>query len=1520
MRKLKLFMAACALFAGGMSVNAQSWTSGSEVGEGEFYLYNIGADRYLTNGTSWVTHSIVDGQGTVLTLSLQDGKYRLNSGVSGGKGPYVWTEWMNDNDGSDGWVFTPVEYAGYTNAYKLQQSSTEGNYLYWSGGGSGAWGNEVYGSATSVDDTKAQNYYWLLIPKATRQTLVNATIEKPLDITYLIDDPDFEKRVSNSNNNSPKSGSGQNSTFWNNGGFWRQYSAQSFANAIFFEKYNGGGLTTADAIKQTKTLGIGTYRLDVTGYASCTEAYLYAGEDETKISEAGKYSVYFYVGEEKSVELGVKIKEGGTGSWVAFDNVRLFYYGNVTLAEVLLADKIKAYNEALAEAQSYEGKIFDEDWNVLKGVITNNSIDLSGSVTEEQLANATNNLTAANTVAAKAKVKYDTYNNVAAAIEGKTNVDVTSNISNLGFEDGNLNAWTSDDGGNVASNSNWGDKVDTYFVERWRDKSGNAGLSNGSLTHDVFVLPAGVYTIAANAQNIEQYNNNAAGTGYFLYANDEKVEIGASGTYDTYLKVADKDEVTIKFVLNECTGNWISCDNITVTYVGADFPAVTLVDAPMNATVKAAQTQAKSTYDADQTVTNYNALVHAIEAAQASANAYGHLTLAITKIQAAATSASNNGATITTEQQTALTTLYGKYTTGAIADADVLTEVANGYNMVAPIIKTQTAASADFTLAILNQSFEYGDMTSWTATASDDTGVRELSNPTYATQNADGYFIFNTWWQGVPLTQEVADLPNGQYTLKAVVASDDGAKIYLLANGEHNDGTITTDKTIGVEAEMTFLVKDGKVTIGAIGSADDEDKSFVEGGHWWYKADNFRLVKNRNLTAEEEAVAPTAIALYNGENQVTDPIALTATANTVTLTPSYTPGNASEGYIEWSTSNPTVATVADGVVTAVSTGTATITVTSTLDATVSATATVNVSFPESDYATYKNEGAKRTVYSLESNLIKNGSFDYPDNFYGWTNGAGSKMGTNGFDIVEEDGENVLRAKNGNNSDNGGGSVKAIGTAWPIENGKTYVFGYKVKSSGTAEYHVVSMTNTPGTETATLLTTDERKAINYNGSWTDQSYKFTNTENYAYIQFKARWLSNSVYFDDFYLCEVTGDDVEEGNVDYATAAIPTANIGTGAFQYSQDAIYAANTLEQGVATVAEVEAAYEALTTLNQPSADQAYNLVFNCDGHNYTGNALTLVPNPAQTQGGYGLQYKAPANVNLAQAFYFTHTTGNKYKVYAIDTDGNERYITTQAEGYGTTWYEGIRTIDDATKAMEIEIRPNGEGLYLLWNIGANKPLAHNGNNNNDLFTNNTANFQFVETTKPSIIINTTAAGWGTTILPFAQELPQGVKAYTCAGHNDDLLTLVPVDALEANKPYIIEGSWNATLTGNAQGTALIYTKDYLTGVYSATSAPVGSYVLQKNKKNNDKVGFYKVDEGEGKQPTVGANRCYLTVPSSARAFFLFDNETGISAIEALTSGEAQIFDINGVQQPGLQKGMNIIRKADGQSYKVMVK
>lgn len=182
-----------------------------------------------------------------------------------------------------------------------------------------------------------------------------------------------------------------------------------------------------------------------------------------------------------------------------------------------------------------------------------------------------------------------------------------------------------------------------------------------------------------------------------------------------------------------------------------------------------------------------------------------------------------------------------------------------------------------------------------------------------------------------------------------------------------------------------------------------------------------------------------------------------------------------------------------------------------------------------------------------------------------------------------------------------------------------------------------------------------------------------------------------------------------------------------------------------------------------------------------------------------------------------------------------------------------------------------------------------------------------------------TDAKWATFIAPYAVTIPSGVSAYTVTGVSGNTLTLETVaTTIPANTPVVLnsESIVNETSYERKIGSEPTYTVGLLTGVYADTEAPDNSYVLAKI---DDKVSFYQVDNGD--KPTVTANRCYLTTPTSARVLNFPDNvETAIEAINALTSGEAEVFNAAGARVPALQKGMNIIKMRNGSTRKVMVK
>jgi hypothetical protein len=167
-------------------------------------------------------------------------------------------------------------------------------------------------------------------------------------------------------------------------------------------------------------------------------------------------------------------------------------------------------------------------------------------------------------------------------------------------------------------------------------------------------------------------------------------------------------------------------------------------------------------------------------------------------------------------------------------------------------------------------------------------------------------------------------------------------------------------------------------------------------------------------------------------------------------------------------------------------------------------------------------------------------------------------------------------------------------------------------------------------------------------------------------------------------------------------------------------------------------------------------------------------------------------------------------------------------------------------------------------------------------------------------------AQYGTFCAPFAVDVPSGVQASkVMSAAASGQLTLTDVGStIPANTPVVLfaeGGLASVEFFGIAEdGTP---TAGLLTGVYENTAAPVGSYVLQNL---NGKIGFYQVAAGQ--QPTVGANRCYMTTNSEIKVFFLDDDEaTGIKTLSNSTFEGENIYNLAGQRISKMQRGINII-------------
>ena len=1083
------------------------------------------------------------------------------------------------------------------------------------------------------------------------------------------------------------------------------------------------------------------------------------------------------------------------------------------------------------------------------------------------------------------------------------------------------------------------------FIEAWR--SGNAAIGDGYLRQTAEGLPLGLYSLEADAIALNQGAAGTAVTGVYLYIEsdgvDYKTSISTGNAAPQHFKTefTSPGDVDIIFGLKteSTTANWIGADNFVVKFYG-DQISQALIDeinaqipsGIMNATVQTALNTAKSDFDDDTNFANYRALQAAIVNANASIAAYADAKAAIDAANAILANHNFATSTATTTFESAISAIETPYNNRTLEDA-----AARAAGTTLGVVPTgwhdgANGAAVKYIESGFGLNGFNADLYINTWSVEGETDGSGFKVPFFEYWTGDAETLADHVWTGT-----VSGLENGLYSVSASVrvratngvTPTDATGITLSVNDgtavDVTEGTQVGESQFNLGAyEAEGLVKDGTLHVNfAVAGANIS----------WLSFQNVKYTKVRDLTPEEAAIVPTAIAL--DQTSVT----LTAAANTVTLTPSFTPTDATPT-VTWTTSDAAVATVVDGVVTGVAPGTATITVTSSFDANVSATCVVTVSYPESSFATttYINDGATRTIYTLSSNnLFKNGSFEYPNAVYGWkTIGYETDAVAGNFTVTTTGGvdDGTFITTNGA----GVGSANTIRKSVPVEADKKYYFA--VSTSGKApaannfQYNALFQMTDATTEDGVLKAFEwPQGAANTTTEWSKTEFVFTADAAHPYVGVRMGW-NDAASFDNFVLVEVV-DETVVGNVDYATANLPTVNVGTGAFQYNSASIAAAQTLVQDVATVAEVQAAYDAAHTINVPAEGTAYNFVLRYDGYAYDGKALTFKAGARTGQGDYNIEYHAAPAPYLAQAFTMTQVSGNQYKMSQRDEDGNERYICLGTVYGGNT--AQIRTTTTAADAAVFEIIPDAtrDGIFHIWNVAANQYV---GSQDAGMYTvNSHVDFTVAQTQKVSVPVTVNADyDFSTLILPFDAPYPEGwptsgsegAGAYKVDGINNDgsIVLEREEDKFHANTPYIVYAPDGVSETYANWGAALqaTYETDYLNGSYVARTAPAGAYVLSaKAYTTGTKVGFYRLQS----DTQVPAHKAYFTIPAASpvkaeEAFFFsgFGDETAIGNVGLGDQKVEGIYNVNGVKTDRLLRGTNIIRMADGSVRKVIVK
>lgn len=289
----------------------------------------------------------------------------------------------------------------------------------------------------------------------------------------------------------------------------------------------------------------------------------------------------------------------------------------------------------------------------------------------------------------------------------------------------------------------------------------------------------------------------------------------------------------------------------------------------------------------------------------------------------------------------------------------------------------------------------------------------------------------------------------------------------------------------------------------------------------------------------------------------------------------------------------------------------------------------------------------------------------------------------------------------------------------------------------------------------------------------------------------------------------------------------------------------------------------------------------------FAGNGKGLYIWPTTIKYGEVAGYTMPLAANTVYRFEMSYggwnnTVGNGPTISLLNA---ETGIAAQNIGGAPKFDQGVTTIVKYFKTVEA-------GDYIFTYV------APNGTNTV------VGNFSLVKAVE---VARTTASSkYGTLCLPYAFTT-EGATLYTISNIDGTHIELAEIaESGQAGVPYIYCATADEqTFAPEACNGVLapVAGNNGLTGSFVLAPVPAGNYVMQTQ---NGVQGFYKVPENT--TVNCGQYKCYLQAPAQAREAYTFGGEeTSIEALNALTSGKAEIYDLNGRRLERLQKGINIV-------------
>lgn len=680
--------------------------------------------------------------------------------------------------------------------------------------------------------------------KKTYKNLAEAVLahkDVPYDYTYAIVNPSFELYPDYKDSRYTIDGAfpfgwSYPTNYAKDSGVWPASDAnKSISNPDGERIFNTW--PEGNAVYQEVTLTPGIYRLTakVTSDAG-NQVFLFAGDKNTTVTTTGKdafvdVTLNFRVSDSKPFNLGVAGAKNGTfamegGAWYKADDFHLTRIGDaktITGMEMLQL----AINQATERAKALNGysDAFAAEMARYQAMIDNYTLVGDGLKEFEEV--------------------YDLLRAIVFAQTGTGEVDYTYAIANNSFEWGNTYGWNlmsaaGDTGVKPNSDNTYKmSGIDGAYVFNSYD-NGRGTIISQKINN----LPAGHYILHAVFANGGDNDNNNDPQYVFLEVQGQENVASQKNQYRSVKAKSVGEERVLEFDVAEGTpsitiraggcngeddwddfgGAWYKVDNFRLTRMGDAkicFFYKRLRDAINEANQVASELPKK--YSEQWNPSDYQDLID-------KHLADGH----------------DPDKGETSEKYDPLDGSSG------------IAEINELFDRLRELIFSQTETGADMSGAIVNNSFELGDLTGWTTHMDPSADARVTDGTqggTYGTEGTDGTYLYNAYYGdrlAHPIYQVIPNVPSGRYTLTVKIASDPGAKFFIGANVKHSDIKYITEEygkfadfsftfEVPVEAESKD-VKIGVYPTSATSAEEINESHFADDAVGpWFKVDHFRL-------------------------------------------------------------------------------------------------------------------------------------------------------------------------------------------------------------------------------------------------------------------------------------------------------------------------------------------------------------------------------------------------------------------------------------------------------------------------------------------------------------------------------------------------------------------------------------------------------------------------------------------------------------------------------------------------------